>query len=82
LEATPFARVSKWLSLEAVPFGVPLERALSEAITGQAQTAQMIRSIAEGDGRLCSDQRPGISDSGSTVTSAGEWSEEGPGTRW
>jgi hypothetical protein len=55
LEATPFARVSKWLSLEAVPFGVPLERALSEAITGQAQTAQMIRSIAEGDGK-CHDK--------------------------
>jgi hypothetical protein len=69
-EVTPFGRVSQWLSLQAAPFGVPLERTWSEATTGEAQTARIILSMAEGDGRFSSDQRPGISECGSMVTFA------------
>jgi hypothetical protein len=38
-------------------------------------------SMAEGDGRFSSDQRPGISDCGSMVTFAEEYSEEGSGMK-
>lgn len=80
-EVTPFGGVSRWLSLQAAPFGMSLERVWLEAMTGEAQTARIILSMAEGDGRLSSDQRPGISDCGSMVIFAEEQSEEGSGMK-